>query len=148
MKIQGASQWRWLLVLPAFLLGVFVPGFLIRFSWEMGSSWIPGMDFLVIRMAEFAQTMADGGCSVFFAGYVAPRRARAVRLVAATMTFVIAGGNFIYVLLNDYYQGATTLATSWDIVLVVTHILAAIATALTRDLPNRHHWTVGPKVGL
>ena len=90
MKIQGTSQWRWLLVLPAFLLG-FVPGFLIRFSWEMGSSWIPGMDFLMIRMAEFAQTMADGGCSVFFAGYVAPRRARAVRLVAATMTFVIVG---------------------------------------------------------
>lgn len=121
-------------MLPAFLIG-FVPGFLIRFSWEMGSSWIPGMDFLIMRVAEFAQTMADGGCSVFFAGYVAPRRPRVVRLVAATMTFVIVGGNFIYVLLNDYYQGATTLEASWDIVLVVTQILAAIATGLARYTP-------------
>jgi len=141
LKIQDTSQWRW-------LLGYSVPGFLVRISWVAGSSWMPGMDFLMMRWAEFVQVVLDGFCSVFFAGYVAPRRARAVRLVAATMTFVIAGGNFIYVLLNDYYQGATTLATSWDIVLVVTHILAAIATALTRGLPNRHHWTVGPKVGL
>ena len=135
LKIQGTSQWRWLLVPPAFLLGYFVPGLLVRIPWEAASSF-PGMDFLMMRVAEFLQHAVDGFCAVFFAGYVALRRARAVRLVAATMTFVIVGGNFIYVLLNDYYQGAGTLATSWDIVLVVTHILAAIATALTRDLPQ------------
>ena len=98
LKIQGTSQWRWLLVLPAFLLGAAVPGFLIRFTWEMGWSWIPFMDFqiLVMRVADFLQMVVTGFCAVFFAGYVAPRSARVVRLVAATMVIVVIGGNFIY----------------------------------------------------
>ena len=112
MKIQGTSQWRWLLVIPAFLLGYFVPGFLVRISWVAGSSWIPGIDFLMMRWAEFLQTVADGFCSVFFAGYVAPSRARVVRLVAAPMTVIGLGGSFIYVLLTGYYQGVPTVEVS------------------------------------
>ena len=125
-----------LLVLPAFLLG-FGPGFLIRFTWEMGWSWIPFMDFqiLVMRVAEFLQMAVDGFCAVFFAGYVAPRRARVVRLAAATMTVIGLGGSFIYVLLTGYYQGVPTLEVIWAIVLRVTTILAAIAAGSLRDTP-------------
>jgi len=93
------------------------------------------MDFLMMRWAEFLQTVADGFCSVFFAGFVAPRRARVVRLVAATMTLVVIGSILIYALLTDFFQGAPTLNLSWDIVLLATHILAVIAAALVRDTP-------------
>jgi len=132
LKIQGTSQWRWLLVLPAFLIGAAVPGFLILHLWEMGSSLIPGLNFLMMRVSEILQTIADGVCSVVFAGYVAPRRARVVRLVAATMNIIVFGGLSIHILLNKSYQG--NLELSWDIVLVATHILAVIAAGLVRDL--------------
>ena len=135
LKIQGTSQWRWLLVLPAVLIGYLVPGFLIRIAWEVGWSWIPGMDFLMTRVAEFLQVAVAGFCSVFFAGYVAPRRARVVRLAAATMTVIGLGGSFIYVLLTGYYQGVPTVEVSWQIVGWVTHAFTAIAAGSIRDTP-------------
>ena len=119
---------------PAFLLGYFVPGLLVRIPWEAASSF-PGMDFLMMRVAEFLQHAVDGFCAVFFAGYVAPRRARAVRLVAATMIVVVIGGNFIYPLLTGYYQGVPTLEVIWAIVLRVTTIFTAIAAGSIRDTP-------------
>lgn len=134
LKIQGTSQWRWLLVLPAFLLGYFLPGFLISILWEISSSSTSGIDSLLIRVSEVLQTIVTGVCSVFFAGYLAPRRARVVRLVAATMNVIGPGSFLIYALLNDYYQSTPTLEVIWNIVLVVTQIVAAIATGLTRDL--------------
>lgn len=134
MKIQGTSQWRWLLVLPAFLLGYFLPGFLISILWEISSSSTSGIDSLMMRVSEVLQTIVTGVCSVFFAGYVAPRRARVVRLVAATMNVIGPVSFLIYALLNEYYQGTPTLEVIWDIMLVLTQIIAAIATSLTRDL--------------
>lgn len=110
----------------------------------MGSSLIPGLNFLMMRVSEILQTIADGVCSVVFAGYVAPRRARVVRLVAATMNIIVFGGLSIHILLNKSYQGNTTLELSWDIVLVATHILAVIAAGSLRDTPptteHSHTW--------
>ena len=149
LKIQGTSQWRWLLVLPAFLLGCFLPGFLISILWEMGSSSTSGIDSLMMRVSEILQTIATGVCSVFFAGYVAPRRARVVKLIAATMIVIGPGSFLIYALLNEYYQGTSTLEVIWDIALVATQIVAAIATGLTRDLgqPTSPDSLSEPKVG-
>ena len=149
LKIQGTSQWRWLLVLPAFLLGYFLPGFLISILWEMGSSSTSGIDSLMMRVSEVLQTIVTGVCSVFFAGYVAPRRAKVVRLVAATMNVIGPGSFLIYALLNEYYQGTSTLEVIWDIALVATQIVAAIATGLTRDLrqPTSPDSLSEPKVG-
>jgi len=101
----------------------------------MGSSLIPGLNFLMMRVSEILQTIADGVCSVVFAGYVAPRRARLVRLAAATMTVIGLGGFFIYVLLTGYYQGVPTLEVSWQIVGWVTHAFTAIAAGSIRDTP-------------
>ena len=143
LKIQGTSQCRWLLVPPAFLLGYFLPGFLISILWEISSSSTSGIDSLMMRVSEVLQTIVTGVCSVFFAGYVAPRRARVVRLVAATMTVIGLGGSFIYVLLTGYYQGVPTVEVSWQIVGWVTHILAAITAGLVRDTPpttERSQW--------
>jgi hypothetical protein len=93
------------------------------------------MDFLMTRVAEFLQVAVAGFCSVFFAGYVAPRRARVVRLAAATMTVIGLGGSFIYVLLTGYYQGVPTVEVSWQIVGWVTHAFTAIAAGSIRDTP-------------
>ena len=93
------------------------------------------MDCLIMRVAEFGQVIAAGFCSVFFAGYVAPSRARVVRLVAATMTVIGLGGFFIYVLRTGYYQGLPMVEASWQIVGWVTHAFTAIAAGSIRDTP-------------
>ena len=85
----------------------------------------------MMRVSEILQTIATGVCSVFFAGYVAPRRARVVKLIAATMIVIGPGSFLIYAFLNEYYQGTPTLEVIWDIMLVLTQIIAAIATSLT-----------------
>ena len=135
MKIQGTSQWRWLLVLPAFLLGYLVPSSLINILWEMRSSLIPGVDFPMMRVVEILPSIVSGVCAVVFAGYVAPRKSRVVRLVAATVIVVVVGGLSIYGLLTDFFQGMPTLEVIWVIVLRVTQILAAIAAGLVRHTP-------------
>lgn len=134
MSLHGTSQWRWLLVLPAFLFGYVVVGFLVRVLWEGGSSWIPGIDFLMMHTAEFLQHVVDGFCAVFFAGYVAPSRAMTVRLVATTMIVVFIGGFLIYSLFTGYFrieELGLTAEISWEIVLWVTQIIAAIVAAGT-----------------
>jgi len=96
------------------------------------------MDFLMMRWAEFLQTVADGFCSVFFAGYVAPRRARAVRIVAATMTIIFYVSLLIAFVLTNFFQGTPKLEVSWHIVLYITTFITVIATALIRDTPPAH----------
>jgi hypothetical protein len=116
--------------------------------WEMGWAWIPFMDFqiLVMRAGDFLQAVVTGFCSVFFAGCVAPRRARAVRLVASTIIVVVIGGNFIYALLTGYYQDVPALEVIWAILLRVTTIFTAIAAGSIRDTPptTEHSYTWRP----
>ena len=126
-------------MLPAFLFGYVVAGFLVRILWEGGSSWIPGIDFLMMRMAEFLQHVVDGFCAVFFAGYVAPSRAMTVRLVAATLIVACTGGFLIYSLFIGYFrieEFGLTAEVSWAIMLWVTQIIAAIVAAGTYVRPS------------
>jgi hypothetical protein len=128
------SQLRWLLVIPAFLVGFFIPGFLARISWEFSSSWIPGFDFLTMRFAEFIQPVVDGFCSVYFAGAVAPRGVMAVSIAAATIVAVATGGILAISFVTNYYRDVEPITVIWNSgLMVVTVASAAFAVWLRHE---------------
>ena len=59
---SAATRWSWrfLLVIPAFVAGYFVPGMLVRISTELGTL-IPGVGVLFVHMSQVGQGLAERG---------------------------------------------------------------------------------------
>jgi predicted nucleic acid-binding Zn ribbon protein len=118
-------NWRFALVIPAFLIGIIVPGMLVRVSTELV---IPAGDTLFLPMAEIGQSMADGAFSVFLPRMVAPHSKLPISLVAGILVVVLLGSVLLYSFATNYYAGVGTGTIVWEVVLfVVTGLAAGVA---------------------
>ena len=117
-------NWRFLLVTPAFLVGIIVPGMLVRISTEI---------ILFVPMAEFGQSMVDGACAVLFPRAVAPHHKMGISITAGILVMVISVFYFAssFLFTNYYeagvgkYAGVGKATVVWQVVLVLTMIAAA-----------------------
>lgn len=121
------SSWLWLLVVPAFLVGLFLPGILVRISWEFASSWIPGVNTLTKRWSEFLQSGVDGFCAVYFAQTIAPYGKVWISIVAAIVVATVSGGVLAGTLLfTNYYEGVGIGTILWNSGLILVTVAAAV----------------------
>lgn len=118
------------MVIPVFVFGYFVPGFLARISWEFGSSWIPLFDALWERVGEFMQVVADGAFAVYLAALVAPRANKAVAVAAALFIVIVVGVLLTISVVTDYYRGAPSLDVFWNVLLIVVTAIAGVVAAI------------------
>ena len=115
-------NWRFLLVIPAFLIGIVVPGMLVRISTELV---IPGGDTLFLPMAEIGQSMADGACAVFLPRAIAPHAKFYISLASGILLTVILGSTLAFSFVTNYYAGVGTGTVVWQVVLFITTGFAA-----------------------
>ncbi len=134
----AASWWHWrfLLVIPAFIVGIIVPGLVVRISTELGSL-IPGGDALFMPMAELGQSVTDGVCAVLFPRAVAPRSKTGISLAAALVITVIVGLLLSNAYITNYYAGVGGATVIWQVALMLTTIAAAGVAALYARVQTR-----------
>ena len=117
-------NWRFLLVVPAFVIGIIVPGMVVRISTELGSL-IPGGDVLFSPMAELGQVVVDGACAVLFPRAVAPHSKMGISLLAAIIVTVVTGLILAFAYFNNYYAGVGFSTVLWQVGLMAIMIMAA-----------------------
>ena len=115
-------NWRFVLVIPAFLIGILVPGMLVRISTELV---IPAGDTLFLPLAELGQSMADGAFSVFLPRMVAPHSKMQISFAAGILVVAILTSILAYSFATNYYAGAGTGTVVWQVILFVLTGLAA-----------------------
>lgn len=119
-------NWRFVLVIPAFLIGIIVPGMLVRVSTELA---IPAGDTLFLPMAELGQSMADGAFSVFLPRVAAPHSKKQISLAAGILVVLILSSILALSFATNYYAGAGVGTIVWQVVLfLVMGLAAGIAT--------------------
>ena len=118
-------NWRFLLVIPAFLIGIILPGMLVRISAELV---IPGGDSLFLPFAEVSQSMADGAFAVFLPRLAAPHSKKKISLGAGILLIAILGSILAYSFATDYYAGVGAGTVLWQVVLfLITGLAAGVA---------------------
>ena len=114
MKAQQTSLHPlilWVLVLPAFVVGFFVPGILVRIVNEL--FWD---GFIVVRWSEFIQSVISGWCGIYFPMRVAPSRRHVVALGFGVLVAAIVGWATLTVTLTAYWEQVGTAYFIWTIV--------------------------------
>ena len=128
---SAATRWSWrfLVVIPAFVAGYFVPGMLVRISTEL-LTFIPGAEVFVSPMSEVGQAMVDGACAVLFPRAVAPHAKMGISVIAAIvltiMTCLVLGYSFLV----NYYGGVGVGTVIWQMVLILVPIISAWVAVL------------------
>jgi hypothetical protein len=124
---SAATRWSWrfLLVIPAFVVGYIVPGMLVRISTELGTL-IPGAGVLFVPMAEGAQTLVDGACAVLFARFVVPYAKMGVSLAVGITVGILTTGLMLFTLFfTNYYAGVGFGTVLWQVVLMFLSVIGA-----------------------
>lgn len=134
---DSPSKWRWLFVLPAFLVGIVVPGLLIRISWEFGSSWIPFVDDFISSWSQVLQSIADGFCGVFFAAGAAPAHKRLIAVSAGLIIVAYSGLTFLFMFGADVWDDGSTWALVRDASLITITVISGAATAFSLAKPDK-----------
>lgn len=80
---RRVTWWRWLLVLPAFAFGFFVPGFLIGLLY---GAFLESQTWKMM-----VQSFAGGWCAVLLPSYVAPKGKDKVALLSGLVLAVLVG---------------------------------------------------------
>jgi len=112
------------LVIPAFVIGLVVPGFLVRVSTELGT-FIPLVGGGFSYLAEFAQVVTDGFCCVTFSQIVAPSGKYRVSIIAGLLVLLTAIVYFSFASETGYYLRAGKGSVVWGMVLVLASVGSA-----------------------
>ena len=132
LSVEHRSPFRWFAVLPAFVVGLIVPGLLIRFAWswypEGFMPWSHWIDWALERIAEVFQSGADGYCAVYFPAAVAPK-GRLVVAITATLLLGMAYGAILMFGWGTGYFAEEYTMSAWPIFLILVSLAAAVAGA-------------------
>ena len=82
---------RWAAVVPAFLAGYLLPGFVLRVTYEFFGLGIPGVE-------QILQEAAGGFCAVWFGACTAPKQHRLVALLATGLVILLAGFSMAWII--------------------------------------------------
>ncbi len=129
---QGVKLLRWALVVPALVFGAIVPGAIVQFMWEGGTSWlhwIPVIGDWVMAtehfIAEAMNNLVAGACSVVLPALAAPSRKNVVGLIAGFVVAVFTTALMVNALfLSNYYADVP----AWTVLLEVVKALLFIAS--------------------
>ena len=125
-------NWRFLLVIPAFAIGLVVPGFLVRISTELGTL-LPLVGGGFSYLAEFAQVVTDGFCSVTFSQIVAPSGKYKVSVIAGLLVLLSAIVYFSFTSETGYYLRAGEGTVVWETTLVLASVGSAGIAVIFAD---------------
>jgi hypothetical protein len=134
---ESPPKWRWLLVLPAFLAGSLLPGLVVRFAWELGSSWIPFVDQFISGWSQILQSIVDGVCGVYFAFAVAPSRKRLIAVGAGLIVVAYSGLFLLWIFVTDVWDDGSTWAVVRDASLVTIVGISGASTAYSLAKPDK-----------
>jgi hypothetical protein len=132
---KSPPAWRWLLVVPALVVGYVIPGLIVRISWESGSTWVPFFGDIVYGWAQILQSVVDGIGAVYLAVAVAPSRKKVTSLLAGIVVVAAGGFGLWMILVSDTYGGGETWPVVRDsaLVLIVTASGAGTAYVLANQ---------------
>jgi len=115
-------------VIPAFAVGLVVPGIIARFAIELWPEgffpWSHWIDWLIEKWAILMQSVLDGFCAVYFTARVAPRGRLAVALIAALILAVALGAVVMGTFTLGYWGHDYTVA-AWPLTLMATQLVSA-----------------------
>ena len=116
--IRVPTYIRWILVLPAFLVGFFVATYLARIAWVLGLLVLPVGDFSFFGIVELPtgdffyaiyllfENVLGAFSAVWLARLVAPRRQRMVAVFAGGILLLVFPTLFVFaILFTDTYDG-------------------------------------------
>lgn len=122
---EETPKWRWLLVVPAFIVGWVFPG-LVWVIWKfIGGSWIFGLDTVVFYLLLILQHGASGSFAVYFSSRIAPSSQVTVGLGSGIAVAVIAAVLWIPIIST----GSSGTTITLDTILLVIRVAAASITA-------------------
>jgi len=125
---------RMVLVLPAFVIGILVPGLLVRISTELA---IPGGGTWLLPMAELGQSMSDGAFSVLLPWWAAPHSKQLISVIAGVLTICFVAFFMIDSLTTGYFDGVGSGTVLWQFILaLVTGASAGIIVLYTKSQSN------------
>ena len=83
--------WRWLLVSPAWLVGLFLPAVLVGLLHNLfgPESWIPFVETVYMYFSELVKSTVSGLCAVLFAAEVAPAGKGIVAICGALVVVLV-----------------------------------------------------------